>query len=786
MLVHYLTTALRNLAKYKTQTIISIVSLAVGMTVLAVIQCLMYLIRKPAVYSEPYADRCYIMRLKNDKDEQKSTAYHFTATQADLLQGNGGMECVERIFPANGSYESGYVNFLLDDGSYRRKPLDLVLVKNDYPNYRGLRSAITGRKVPVLHKNEVLLSRSMARKVFGDSNPIGATLSFWFLYEARDFTLVDVFEDVPLTESENHHLLLSFFDDDEYDWDAAWIPYLEVILKEGCTPEQLKAEADARLEPCGLTVDVKSMKEDDGNSISDVTRSVIWIAGSLILLSALISFLRMQVQMLRMRGREFALRRVNGASASKLFVMLLVEYGVTVLLSTLLSLVFTKLLIGFADSRLAGLMSDWNWSWQGIYSIILAIGAAMLAICTVVILIGVKAMVRNGYTLMDNIRGTGGVMRKTMLVLQTVICTVFISGTLSLLQFVAGEAKLNHIPDNDRHYRQCVLVQSYMISDKAALQRDLQNSRYAQRVIPYSESFENLHNDLNDPMGRLFNDMRMQSLRNYHMSDTSLLDFYRMKIHWTRMPEPGESYILMSEGYSALYEQAGVSVPDMSTTSDDRLLPVLGTYTTKPYSRLRSERISISVITPGADRTYDYYIMEPRKGKYNALMADAREVVNRLSPEVVDSNVFNLRDKVGAEVTILDAMRGGSLILSGICLVICAMSLYSTLLLSVRARRKEVAIRKVNGARRADVAMMFGRLYILIAVISIVISLPVAILFNNAVINMSDGDLTAQDISPWLSVAGGVIFMLTVILVTVWGNIKGIMRLNPVEYMEKE
>ena len=178
--------------------------------------------------------------------------------------------------------------------------------------------------------------------------------------------------------------------------------------------------------------------------------------------------------------------------------------------------------------------------------------------------------------------------------------------------------------------------------------------------------------------------------------------------------------------------------------------------------------------------------MEPRKGKYNALMADAQEVVNRLSPEVVDSNVFNLRDKVGAEVTILDAMRGGSLILSGICLVICAMSLYSTLLLSVRARRKEVAIRKVNGARRADVAMMFGRLYILIAVISIVISLPVAILFNNAVINMSDGDLTAQDISPWLSVAGGVIFMLTVILVTVWGNIKGIMRLNPVEYMEKE
>jgi len=785
MLVHYLTTALRNLAKYRTQTVISIVSLAVGMTVLAVIQCLLFLIRKPAVCSEPYADRCYTICLTDENAERDGATYSFSQTHADLLTGNGGMSCVERIFPVNGSYESGYVNFLLDDGSYRRKPLDLVLVKNDYPNYRGLRSAITGQKIPVLGKDEVLISQSMARKVFGDRNPVGAILSFWFLYEARDFVLVDVFEDVPLTEPENQHLLLSFYDNDDYDWNAAWIPYCEVMLKEGCTPNQLKAEADARLEPLGLTVQVESLKES-GSSISDITRSVIWLAGSLILLSALISFLRMQVQLFRMRGREFALRRVNGASASELFLMLFVEYAVTVILCTLLSLVLTRLLIGFADSRLAGLLNDWNWSWRGIDRNILVIGAVMLAVCTLIIVIGVRNSVRRGYTLAESIRGSGGVMRKVMLVVQTVICTVFISGTLSLLQFVSGEGRLNHIPDNDRYYRQCVLVKSHMVSDRAALQRDLQNSRFALKVIPYSESFENLNNDPNDPMGKLFNDMRLQSLRNYHMPDTSLLDFYRMKIEWVRMPEPGESYVLMSEGYADLYSQAGVNKPDMNSTSDGRILPVLGTYTIMPYSRLRSERISIVVVTPDADRVYDNYIMVPRKGKYHALMSEAEDIFNRLSPEVVDKNVFNLRDSVGAEVTILDAMRSGSLILSAICLVICAMSLYSTLMLSIRARRKEVAIRKVNGARRLDVAMMFGRLYILLALISTVISVPVAVLFNNAVIRMSDGDLTARDISPWISAAGGIIFMLAVIAVTVWGNIRRIMKLNPVEYISTE
>ena len=323
--------------------------------------------------------------------------------------------------------------------------------------------------------------------------------SFYFQNELHDFVLADVFEDVPLTESQDHHLLFSFYDDDDFDWLAAWIPYCEVILRDGFTPEQLKSEADARLKPAGMTVSVKSLKEQGKGSISDITRIVIWVAGSLILLSALISFLRMQVQLLRMRGRELALRRINGASASKLFLMLLTEYAVTVILSTLLAVVLTDMLIGFADTRLAGLLGDWNWSWHGIYGSVLTQGALMLAICAAVIALCLVGSVRKGYAISDTIRGSGGMMRKTMLVIQTVISTVFISGTLSLLQFVAGESRLNNIPENDRYYRKCILAQSYRINDKIGFQRELQSLRHADRIIPYSESFTELNRDESDP-----------------------------------------------------------------------------------------------------------------------------------------------------------------------------------------------------------------------------------------------------------------------------------------------
>ena len=528
------------------------------------------------------------------------------------------------------------------------------------------------------------------------------------------------------------------------------------------------------------------MKEQGKGSISDITRIVIWVAGSLILLSALISFLRMQVQLLRMRGRELALRRINGASASKLFLMLLTEYAVTVILSTLLAVVLTDMLIGFADTRLAGLLGDWNWSWHGIYGSVLTQGALMLAICAAVIGLCLVGSVRKGYAISDTIRGSGGMMRKTMLVIQTVISTVFISDTLSLLQFVAGESRLNNIPENDRFYRKCILAQSYRINDKIGFQRELQGIRHADRIIPYSESFTQLNRDESDPVGALLRDLRLGSLRNYHLADTALFDFYGMKISWNRTPEQGESYVLLSQGYSELHLKAGKELPDMETASDGRVLPVLGVYSTKPYSRLRSENISIAVVTPGADRTYDSYILVPHKGEYQALMADVTELMNRFSPESVELDVYNFRDRIGAEVTILDAMRGGALILSAVCLIICAMSLYSTLLLSIRARRKEVAIRKVNGARKADVAILFGRLYISLAVISILISAPIAILFNQVVVDMSDGDLTAGDISAWISAVGGILFMLVVIAVTVWGNIHRIMKLNPVDYIATE
>ena len=787
MLFHYIKIALRNLSKYKVQNIISISSLAVGITTLAVVQCFLCLFRKPAVFSQPYADRCYYMNILNN-DSVSNSSGHQGSNEDELLRSEGGLSCVERICPLNGLTESGWVWFNMDDGTRRRKALDIKAVSNDYPNFRGYKSAVSGKTVPVLNKNEVLISESLAKKVYGDIKHIGSTISFFYHGEERYFTLADVFEDLPMTEETHEHLIFSI-DSNEFVSPNVYIPNYEVVLRKGFTAEQLCNEANGRLKPYNKFVFVMPLKDAPSLhaiEFSDITRSIIWIVGSMVLLSSLISFIRMQIQLMRMRRREFSLRKVNGASTWKLYLMLLIEHTMMVLASVVLALILAQWLKVFADTRLVSILNDWNWKWNGMFSFIFIIGLAIVAICAVVIAFTLNYTLRGSNALSDNMHSPNGLFHKTMLVLQTVICTVFISGTLSLLQFVKGMSDLHHIPDNDRHYKECIYMSAHPIRNLIDFRKEVEKCRFADRVIAYSEQFNSSFEE-DYTLKQIVENNRIYSIRNYLMPDTAFFDFYGMKINWFNRPSPDESYILVNEYFYDLLQESGSTDNGIMRSYDGRLLPVAGTYPAIPYSHLTSQYVSIAVISSDAAIPYDQYILEPKKGKYQDLFSEANDLFLSYNPELVDTDVYNLRDNQGAEVTILDAMRGGSFILSCICLIICIMSIYSTLLLSIRARRREVAIRKVNGARRGDIALLFGKLYITLAAICVIISVPIGVLFNSLVVQMSEGSSIApESLSPLIPVTVSCLFVLLLIAITVSGNIRRVMLENPADVIKSE
>lgn len=789
MFRHFLLIANRNLLKYKVQNIISITSLAVGITTLAVVQCFLYLVRKPAIYSEPYADRCHAVILVHAEPDGPMTDDSQPIRQEadDLLRGGGGLISAESLMPVNYSVESGWVTFTMDDGTVKHKPMDLQPICNGYMNFRGFTSAVTGQKVPVLGRNEVMMSEPMACTVFGDINHIGATVSFNIYGRDIDFTLADVYRQPSAAEQLPASLQFSIWEPDYYKVENQYIIYYELMLRPGYTLQQFCDEANQRLKPTGLQVMVMPLADApvQGLNISNVTRSLIWLVGSMVLLVSLISFIRMQIQLLRMRRREFSLRLINGASGSRLFLMLLTENAIVVLLSVALAWILLLLLQSYTGQRLMFLLNDINWTWRGATAGIWGIGLAVFLICTAITAIALRGVMKRVSGLQENLRSSDGMFHKVMLVLQTVICTLFISGTISVLLFVSAMRERMHVPANDRDYKHCIMLRADMVSDPWALRHELEKCRYAEKVIPYNVQFSYGRLDDNDTVRNIINNARIYSLRNYVMPDTAFFDFFGLKINRLR-DIPDDSYILASEELYSKMQEAGYGSNSMLQTYDGRMLPVVGTFPPIPYSSLRSQAISIAVINPESDITYTQFILQPKKGEYQELMSEANYIYTSTNPELVDVDVYNLRDQLGSSVNIFDAMRTGAIILSFICLIICITSIYSTLLLSIRSRRKEVAIRKVVGARRSDVMLMFGRLYMVMALISILFCAPLGVIFNDLVISMSDGMLAPGSIPAWIPVAGSSLLMLLFITVTVMGNIRSIMRLNPSDYIAKE
>ena len=134
-------------------------------------------------------------------------------------------------------------------------------------------------------------------------------------------------------------------------------------------------------------------------------------------------------------------------------------------------------------------------------------------------------------------------------------------------------------------------------------------------------------------------------------------------------------------------------------------------------------------------------------------------------------------------------MRDASWILSAICLVICLMGIWSTIALDTRSRQKEVALRKIHGAKRGDIALLFGRLYLWLIGIATLVSTPLIILFNTLLKDWARNGFIngmAERLSPTLPILGALIITALIIILIVGYHLHQVLRVKPAEMIAKE
>ncbi|QDZ08287.1 FtsX-like permease family protein [Sphingomonas panacisoli] len=379
---NYLTVGLRSLAKNKTYAFINIVGLTIGLT--ACLLILLY-VRYEQSYDRwlPDADRTFQLQnyiLSTSKGgEQKFlqlspiVAGRTLAKDFPQVEKVAWVRAFSPIVIQNG--RAIEVNDLQMTDSNLFEVLDLPLVRGT-----------TAKALPDSHSLSV--SESEAKRRFGDSDPIGKTLTIVDNTGDVDYRITSVFKDIPKNSSFSANMIARF------DLDTQFADRQRQLTRwtstEGWNFVKLKSAADAALINAQLPAwkkrnipddVINGQKQNPGDgedfalvNISNVhlgkaqmfgmtpgndarTVTTFAVIAALVLGMAAINFTNLATARASQRAREVALRKVLGATRRQLITQFLAESTLLVLIAMLVALAMAELLLpafnSFLDASIA-------------------------------------------------------------------------------------------------------------------------------------------------------------------------------------------------------------------------------------------------------------------------------------------------------------------------------------------------------------------------------------------------------------------------------------------------
>ena len=336
MIIHYLKVAVRNLLKYKTQTAISILGLAVGLGFFTFgLHWLRYETSYDSFY--PDAERSYLVYTGTENNKRGCSP----SVMADFIR--------ERLPEAEAvtcSYEIRSLDFQFNENVIKTP---YFLKVDSCFNRIFPQALICGRALE--HADEIIVSESLAKKHFGrPEKALDVVLQEKSAYghhmeNARRLRIVGVIADAPQNATLAPYGYYRYEESKKEDiyhpetWDYD-IAITHVLLKKGIKEEDFTAHLKKAISSVDflkeksykvIPLHQKHFEFASEESFSYSAISMFTLAASLLLCCVLFNFMNLFLNRYYQRIREVKLRKSVGASTLKLLVQVMVEimlYGV--------------------------------------------------------------------------------------------------------------------------------------------------------------------------------------------------------------------------------------------------------------------------------------------------------------------------------------------------------------------------------------------------------------------------------------------------------------------------
>ncbi|MBL0739739.1 ABC transporter permease [Chryseolinea lacunae] len=351
MIKNYLLIAVRNIFRNKMFSTVNILGLAFGMCSALLI---FLWVNDELEYDHFHANVDRLYRVMENQKYSDGRIYTFASTPGpmapfikekypEIEKATRFTWEVNNLFQVDGK-------IFYEEGRYADQ--DFVEMFS-FPFLKGKQTAA------LKDKNSIVITESMAKKYFGDEEPLGKVL---LMNTKLSFTVTGVIKDLPKNSSLQFAYLLPF----EVFWDEnTWLhewgnnnirTYIQ--LKEGTNREnfaaKFKDEIGAHQEQNNVALFIQPLAEaylygdfengqQAGGRIEYV--QIFFVVAIFVLFIACINFMNLSTAQATKRAKEVGLRKVIGAVPSQLFKQFMGESFVTVCLSAAIALMISLLLI---------------------------------------------------------------------------------------------------------------------------------------------------------------------------------------------------------------------------------------------------------------------------------------------------------------------------------------------------------------------------------------------------------------------------------------------------------
>lgn len=799
---NFFTITLRNLRKHKAYSFINVIGLAIGMA--AGFMILQY-VHYETSYDQVFENKENIYRVQTNRFNNGELTTQWAAGCAGV-----GLHMKED-FPE-------VEDFVVMHQSAAMISRDKNYFQPKFAYYAD-ESFFNIFSIPVLKGNRetalnevftVALSESMAKKLFGDDDPIGKNVK---LNDSDNFMVTAIFQDFPEKSHMKFDILYSFETYVHYRGEEArtawqWDGFLNyVVLRDGTDPKVLEAKfpdwilqregedmaqynaaMEFVLQPLTqihLISDYRSEIKPTGDKTATY---FLLIIGMFVLVIAWINYINLTTARSINRAKEVGIRKVMGSLKSQLVHQFLFESSFINLIALALAFIFVLTAFPYFNDFIGRASSytwpDVNWFWLGLGILFLG-GIILSGFYPAAVLANFKPVT----VLKGKFSGSskGNLMRKGLVVFQFLASIILITGTYIVYK------QLQYLQNQDLGFttEQTLVIETPSFSRDSV--RQVRESVFKNALV--GESFVSGVTNSTEVPGRNPNwnagGLRLLSQTEAESNqyrvigmDKNFIDFYDLEVVAGRKFD--DSY--GNEPNSLLLNEAAVNLVGLNSAEEalDKDFYFWGD-TFKIVGVLKNYRQE----SPKAE--YDPLVFRYFSSPNGLYSVGINSQNVRASVDQIEAHWRTAFGDKPMEYFFLDdfyneqykgELRFGSIfsLFSALAILVACLGLFGLASYMTNLRTKEVGVRKVLGASFTRLLLLLTGDFLKLVGIAILISIPISYYLMN---NWLDNFANRIFLSPLLFIIPAVVLII-IAIGTVGYHTFYTANLNPAKTLKDE